>query len=60
MISSMAEECGDPTVKLPNAISLCIPVGGIAGLFFVSAHLLDSIVFECYANGKTLRNIRAR
>ncbi|KAF3070935.1 putative amino-acid permease C15C4.04c [Daldinia childiae] len=35
MISSMAEECGDPTVKLPNAISLCIPVGGIAGLFFI-------------------------
>lgn len=37
MISSMAEECGDPTVKLPKAISLCVPVGGIAGLFFVSA-----------------------
>ncbi|KAH9893831.1 amino acid transporter [Xylariomycetidae sp. FL2044] len=35
MISSMAEECGDPTVKLPNAISLCIPVGGLAGLFFI-------------------------
>ncbi|KAI2632493.1 amino acid transporter [Hypomontagnella submonticulosa] len=35
MISSMAEECGDPTIKLPNAISLCIPVGGIAGLFFI-------------------------
>ncbi|KAL7624156.1 hypothetical protein AAE478_005713 [Parahypoxylon ruwenzoriense] len=35
MISSMAEECGDPTIKLPNAISLCVPVGGIAGLFFI-------------------------
>ncbi|KAH9995146.1 amino acid transporter [Xylariaceae sp. FL0662B] len=35
MISSMAEECGNPTVKLPNAISLCVPVGGIAGLFFI-------------------------
>ncbi|KAI1476522.1 amino acid transporter [Daldinia eschscholtzii] len=35
MILSMAEECGDPTVKLPNALSLCIPVGGIAGLFFI-------------------------
>ncbi|KAF2720437.1 amino acid transporter [Polychaeton citri CBS 116435] len=35
MISSMAEECADPSVKVPNAISLCIPVGGIAGLFFV-------------------------
>ncbi|KAF3024904.1 hypothetical protein E8E14_012734 [Neopestalotiopsis sp. 37M] len=31
----MAEECGDPTVKLPKAISLCVPVGGIAGLFFI-------------------------
>ena len=31
----MAEECGDPTIKLPRAISLCVPVGGIAGLFFV-------------------------
>jgi amino acid transporter len=36
MISAMAEECGDPTVKLPKAIALCVPVGGIAGLFFVS------------------------
>ncbi|KAI5925509.1 amino acid transporter [Camillea tinctor] len=35
MVSSMAEECGNPTVKLPNAISLCVPVGGIAGLFFI-------------------------
>ncbi|KAI1499700.1 amino acid transporter [Biscogniauxia marginata] len=35
MVSSMAEECGNPTVKLPNAISLCVPVGGIVGLFFI-------------------------
>ncbi|KAK9417652.1 putative Amino acid/polyamine transporter I [Seiridium unicorne] len=35
MISSMAEECGDPTTKLPKALALCVPVGGIAGLFFV-------------------------
>jgi amino acid transporter len=35
MISSMAEECGDPTVKVPWAISLCVPVGGLAGLFFI-------------------------
>lgn len=35
MISAMAEECDHPTVKLPKAISLCVPVGGIAGLFFV-------------------------
>lgn len=31
----MAEEVDNPTVKLPNAISLCVPVGGIAGLFFI-------------------------
>jgi amino acid transporter len=35
MISSMAEEVSDPAVKVPSAISLCIPVGGIAGLFFI-------------------------
>ncbi|KAI1090097.1 amino acid transporter [Rostrohypoxylon terebratum] len=35
MITSMAEECSEPTVKLPNALSLCVPVGGIAGLFFI-------------------------
>lgn len=38
MITSMAEECGDATVKLPRAISLCVPVGFVAGLFFVSTH----------------------
>ncbi|KAL6407730.1 putative amino acid permease [Ilyonectria robusta] len=35
MISSMAEECGDATVRLPKALSLCVPIGGLAGLFFV-------------------------
>lgn len=35
MISSMAEECADPAVRVPKAISLCVPVGGIAGLFFI-------------------------
>ena len=35
MISSMAEECADPTVKVPRAIALCVPIGGLAGLFFV-------------------------
>ncbi|EMC98793.1 hypothetical protein BAUCODRAFT_380472 [Baudoinia panamericana UAMH 10762] len=35
MISSMAEECADPAIKVPNAISLCVPVGGIAGFFFI-------------------------
>ncbi|VUC26650.1 unnamed protein product [Clonostachys rosea] len=35
MITSMAEECGDARVKLPRALALCIPVGGVAGLFFV-------------------------
>lgn len=31
----MAEECADPTVKVPRAISLCIPVGGFWGLLFI-------------------------
>ncbi|GAB7349731.1 hypothetical protein MBLNU459_g0467t1 [Dothideomycetes sp. NU459] len=35
MITSMAEECADPAVRVPTALSLCVPVGGIAGLFFV-------------------------
>jgi amino acid transporter len=35
MISSMAEEVADPTVKVPRALSLCVPVGGLAGLFFI-------------------------
>ncbi|RDW73459.1 hypothetical protein BP6252_07366 [Coleophoma cylindrospora] len=35
MISSMAEEVNDPAVKVPKAISLCVPVGGFAGLFFI-------------------------
>lgn len=35
MISSMAEEVFDPAIKVPQAISLCIPIGGIAGLFFI-------------------------
>ena len=35
MVSAMAEECADPAVKVPRAISLCVPIGGIAGLFFV-------------------------
>jgi amino acid transporter len=35
MISSMAEEVSDPAVKVPRAISLCVPVGGLAGLFFI-------------------------
>jgi len=35
MISSMAEEVSDPSIKVPRAISLCVPVGGFAGLFFI-------------------------
>lgn len=31
----MAEEVSDPALKVPKAISLCVPVGGTAGLFFV-------------------------
>lgn len=35
MISAMAEECSNPSIKVPKAISLCVPVGGLAGLFFI-------------------------
>lgn len=35
MITSMAEECADPAVRLPRALALSVPVGGIAGLFFI-------------------------
>ncbi|KIM93416.1 hypothetical protein OIDMADRAFT_137916 [Oidiodendron maius Zn] len=35
MISSMAEEVADPAIRVPKAMSLCVPVGGIAGLFFI-------------------------
>lgn len=35
MISSMAEEVSDPAIKVPRAMCLCVPVGGIAGLFFI-------------------------
>ncbi|KAK3324013.1 amino acid/polyamine transporter I [Cercophora scortea] len=35
MISTMAEEVHDPAVKLPKALALCVPVGGLAGLFFI-------------------------
>jgi amino acid transporter len=35
MVSSMAEEVAMPAIKVPQAISLCVPVGGVAGLFFV-------------------------
>jgi len=31
MISAMAEECADPAVKVPWALSLCVPIGGFAG-----------------------------
>lgn len=35
MITAMAEECADPAIRLPTAMALCVPVGGIAGLFFI-------------------------
>jgi len=35
MISAMAEEVADPAIQVPRAISLCVPVGGFAGLFFI-------------------------
>lgn len=35
MATSMAEEVRSPAIKVPRAMALCIPVGCIAGLFFV-------------------------
>jgi len=35
MICSMAEECSDADIRLPQALSLCVPVGGLIGLFFI-------------------------
>ncbi|KAF7866808.1 hypothetical protein EAF04_005650 [Stromatinia cepivora] len=35
MISSMAEEVAHPTIKVPKAIALCVPVGGTADLFLI-------------------------
>jgi amino acid transporter len=35
MVTSMAEECKEPEVEVPRAMALCIPCGGIAGLFFI-------------------------
>lgn len=35
MISSMAEEVADPAVTVPRALGLSVPVGGVAGLFFI-------------------------
>ncbi|KAK3057781.1 hypothetical protein LTR09_000856 [Extremus antarcticus] len=35
LISSMAEECRDPAVDLPKALSFCIPISFVAGLFFI-------------------------
>lgn len=35
MITSMAEETADPAVDVPTAMSWCIPISFIAGLFFI-------------------------
>ncbi|KPI36336.1 putative amino-acid permease [Cyphellophora attinorum] len=35
MITSMAEEVADPSKDVPNALSLVVPISGIAGLFFI-------------------------
>ncbi|KAF3000916.1 hypothetical protein E8E13_008450 [Curvularia kusanoi] len=35
MITSMAEECHVPEIELPRALSLTIPIGGLAALAFV-------------------------
>lgn len=35
MIISMAEETAEPALQVPRAISLCVPISGILGLFFI-------------------------
>lgn len=35
MVTSMSEEVHSPAVKVPRAMALCIPVGGLSGLFLV-------------------------
>lgn len=35
MVTSMAEECEDPEVQVPRAMTLCMPLGGVAALVFV-------------------------
>lgn len=35
MITSMAEETADPAVDVPRAMSWCIPISFVAGLFFI-------------------------
>ncbi|KAL5375907.1 hypothetical protein DPSP01_010900 [Paraphaeosphaeria sporulosa] len=35
MITSMTEECSEPEVEVSRSLVLCIPLGGIASLFFI-------------------------
>lgn len=35
MVTSMAEECEEPETQVPRAMTLCMPLGGVAALFFV-------------------------
>lgn len=35
MVTSMAEECGNPEIEVPRALSYAVPLGSIAGLFFL-------------------------
>jgi len=35
MVTSMTEECQEPEVEVSRSLVLCIPIGGLASLFFV-------------------------
>ncbi|KAK3677859.1 hypothetical protein LTR78_001954 [Recurvomyces mirabilis] len=35
MITSMSEEVANPSVDVPSALSLVVPISGLAGLFFI-------------------------
>jgi amino acid transporter len=57
MITSMAEEVAEPRTKLPWAVALCIPVGGLAGLFFIlpiCATLPDLVTLSVAPAGQAL------
>jgi amino acid transporter len=64
MITSMAEECNDAAIKLPQAMALAVPIGSIAGLFFIIPicatlpPLLDIVTYS--TGGQALPYIFAR
>ncbi|KAL3461014.1 amino acid/polyamine transporter I [Aspergillus heterothallicus] len=57
MVTSMTEEVHSPAIKVPQAMSLCIPVGGITGLFFIlpiCATLPDLLAITTAPSGQAI------